>query len=219
MLHVVAVVDLAVPAKRTRVGIIIVLAALKDILMQHDVVHVHKSNKFVAEALTFHIDIQEGFLVHETCIEIMEHFCMATVLHDGTSCDSQQMTVSSLLKLLFIKVLHIWAPVFDHGWVILIVTGRKNNGFICVEFHIAAVAEFADGPDDLVAILNKLHARRAVVYLHVIRILLRCLIQNIAQECTDVVRLGAHPRGIHMCFGLAVIKHAVSLVRPLPVKS
>ena len=193
VVHVVAVVDLAVPAQRAVrvVCVHIVTVELGQIL--GDVAHVNKAGILVAEALALHVDIQEGFLVHQAGVEVMHHLGVAQILHLGAGVNGHDVTVTGLLVLLLVVAVDVRAPALDHGIVVHVITGCQNDTLGGVELDVLAAVVLGDNAGHLAILMHQLDSRGIEEGLQ-IGVLGLHILQNGCQHVAHILGLGADPR-------------------------
>ena len=208
--HVVAVVDLAVPAQRAVrvVGIHVGTVVAGQIL--GDVAHVDKAGVLVAEALALHVDVQERFLVHQAGVEVVHHLGVAQIFHLCTCIDGHDVAVAGLLVLLLVEAVHIGAPALDHGLVVHVVAGGQNDALGSVELDVLAVFVLCDDAGHLAVLMHQLDGggveeglQIGVLGLHVL--------QHSGQHVAHVLGLGADPRSKEVAVLIAEVVgvHAV----------
>ena len=199
---IIVVEDLNVPALGS-VGVIgvDVLAAVKGRFILQHVAHIDELDVLVGEALALHVDIEERFLEHQTGVEVVHHLGMTEVLHLCTGRDGHDVSVTGLMILLLVKVGDIRAPAVNHGVVVLVVAGCKDD-FLGIELNVLAVFVLADHADHLGAVLDKLYGRGAVINLEIGE-LLGLIVQDRGDIGTNVFRLrtdvGIHDRDFQSC--------------------
>ena len=194
--HVVVVVDLAVPAERAGLLMLVIhVLADETWLPAQDIGDIGHVDLFGDETLARHVQVEEGVLIpHQARVKVVHDMAVGHGLHRAACFDGKDVAVAGAVVDLLIEVLDIRAEAANHGRVVLIGAGREDDG-LGVKLHKAAVLALTHAADDgAVRILDELHDGRGEVDLEVIEAFLR-VGENAGDKRAVVVRLGPEPGG------------------------
>ena len=137
---------------------------------------------------------------------------MTEILHLCAGRHCKDMSVTSLVELLFVKLGDIRTPAFNHSTVICVIAGSQDNCLGSIKLNIFAVTVLTDNTCNLAAFEEELNCRRREECLKV-RVLLFYVLQCLTKSASDVQRLRSDPRREEVALVIAVI---VNLFPVLP---
>ena len=213
VVHVVVVIDLAVPALGAGFLVLMIhvltLEAGLPAQLLGDVGHFHG---LVGEALALHVQEQVGIVPHEACIEVVHNGGVGHGLHHAAGQDSQDVAVAGAVVDLLVEGFGVGAEAANHGGVILVCAGGQDDG-LGVDLHESTGGILADTAHHGAVLLDQLDNGGGVVDIQHVAVLLGGVVQDAGDQSAEVVGLGAEPGGEDLHLVLAEVP-ALGAVHP-----